>query len=144
MKTLFDTSVIIAALVDEHKSHARSLLWLQQAQRGEFSAVISSHSIAELYAILTRLPLRPLISGPLAWRLINGQVLPYFEAIPLNSADYQAVISYLSGAALIGGITYDAIIAQAAIKSSAERILTLNPKDFLRTYPALAAEIITP
>jgi predicted nucleic acid-binding protein len=36
---------------------------------------------------------------------------------------------------LSGGIVYDALIARAAQKVKADRLLTLNPGDFRRVWP---------
>jgi len=47
-------------------------------------------------------------------------------------------------AEIVGGVVYDALIAQAALKAWADVLVTLNPKDFLRTYPGLTAQIVTP
>ncbi|MGR3317400.1 MAG: type II toxin-antitoxin system VapC family toxin [Candidatus Anammoxibacter sp.] len=75
MRTLFDTSVLIAALVEQHPKHERSLPWLSKAKDNKFEFIVSSHSLAELYAVLTTLPLTPRISAGIAWRLINENII---------------------------------------------------------------------
>jgi hypothetical protein len=37
-----------------------------------------------------------------------------------------------------GGATYDALIAHAAVKAQAEKLLTFNVKHFKRVHPAIA------
>jgi predicted nucleic acid-binding protein len=45
---------------------------------------------------------------------------------------------------LSGGIIYDALIAQVALKSEVEILLTLNAKDFLRLGEEIAQLIQVP
>jgi len=40
MKTLFDTSVIIAALVESHPMHGRAFPWLKRAKEKQFELII--------------------------------------------------------------------------------------------------------
>ena len=69
MKTLFDTSVLVAAVVEPHPMHVRALPWLQRAKAGEIDFFVASHTLAELYAVLTTLPLynnaaNPAVTAP--------------------------------------------------------------------------------
>jgi len=59
MKVLLDTSVLVAAMVESHPAHERSLSWLQRIKKGSDTGLVSAHTIAELYAILTTLPMKP-------------------------------------------------------------------------------------
>lgn len=59
MKTLFDTSVIVAGVVESHPMHARCLTWLQRAKSRAIECIVVSHSLAETYAVLTTLPVKP-------------------------------------------------------------------------------------
>jgi predicted nucleic acid-binding protein len=54
VKVLFDTSVLVAALVEAHPMHARALPWLQRAKAGEIAMVVVSHSVAELTLVQIR------------------------------------------------------------------------------------------
>lgn len=56
MKVLFDTSVLVAAMVESHPGHRRALPWLQGAKSGRVTFLVTAHTLAELYAVLTRLP----------------------------------------------------------------------------------------
>jgi predicted nucleic acid-binding protein len=58
--------------------------------------------------------------------------LQKFEFIPLTGDEYQIVIAKMVNLNLTGGSIYDALIAQAALKSSANILLTLNPNHFIR------------
>jgi len=144
MKVLLDTSVLVAAMVEAHPDHERALPWLQRAKRKEVTAVVASHTLAELYAILTRLPLQPQISPVVAWQLIRENVLAALEVVPLLEDDYRAVLEHLSQTGIVGGSTYDALIVYAALKATVEQLVTLNVKDFRRVYPDLSELIVAP
>ena len=74
MKILFDTSVLVAAVVQPHPMHSRALPWLKRAKAGEYDFVVATHTLAELYAVLTTLPVKPRISSSTAWRLIQENI----------------------------------------------------------------------
>lgn len=144
MKVLLDTSVLVAALVDPHPEHLRALPWFAKGRSRTTELVISSHSIAELYAVLSTLPVSPRISPGLAWRLIHESVEPRVSLVPLSSSDYLATIKYMSDMGLSGGAVYDALIVKAAQKSGAARIVTFNGSDFKRIWPEGADRIVAP
>lgn len=131
MKALYDTSVLIAALLTEHANHTLAFPKLALARQGEVQGYLSTHSLAELYAVMTRLPPPLRILPDKAERAI-ADLLEYLEAVPLVAEDYQKVIGRMANLKQVGGIVFDAIIAQAALKANVDRLLTLNPKDFVR------------
>ena len=144
MRILLDTSVLVAAIVEAHPAHTQALPWLQRVKEGTDTGLVAAHSLAELYAVLTTLPVRPRISPALAQRLIKHNVLNVFEAVFLSDKDYVAVIDNLSGLGIIGGATCDALILHAASKAGVDQIVTLNEKDFHRVGPDLAGKIVSP
>lgn len=144
MKVLFDTSVLVAAIVEEHPMHAIALPWLQKAKTGKFDFLVASHSLAELYAVLTTLPLRPRISPSTAWRLVNSNVESSAKVISLSPLDYKKTVKEMAELGLSGGIIYDGLIAMAARKSGADRLLTFNPDDFFRAWPQGESLIASP
>lgn len=131
MKVLFDTSSLIAAFVQSHTAHKAAWEWLEQALQGTHQGLAATHTLAELYAVMTRLPLRPAISPTVALQLIEEN-LKGFQIVALSASDYRAVLQRLEKLGLAGGAVYDALIAQAALKSKAEYLLTLNPGHFRR------------
>ncbi|MBL7211620.1 MAG: PIN domain-containing protein [Desulfobacteraceae bacterium] len=135
MKTLFDTSVLVAAIVEPHPMHRRALPWLQRAKMGEFAFFLASHTLAELYAVLTTLPLKPKISPLTAWRLVHDNVETAARLISLSPSEYKTTVKQMSELGLTGGIIYDALIVKAAKKSKVERLLTFNFDDFMRVWP---------
>jgi predicted nucleic acid-binding protein len=141
---LFDTSALIAALIESHPHNARVLPWLQRVKEGKDTGVISAHSLAELYATLTNYPIKPRISPQEAQQLIQQNILDVFEVITLSEQDYMSVINHLSESGIIGGVIYDALILKAALKANVDYVVTLNEKDFKRVYPDFADKIISP
>lgn len=86
MKVLFDTSVLVAAMLVKHPQHTACLSWLQQANTGQIAGLTATHTLAEVYAVLTRFPLSPRILPQLAQRLITDNLRP-FEVISLTVED---------------------------------------------------------
>ena len=144
MKILFDTSVLVAALVQPHPLHNRALSWLKKAKAEEFDLIVSSHTIAELYAVLSTLPVSPRITPGLAWRLIHESVEPVASVISLSSSDYFAIIKRMSDLGISGGAVYDALIVKTARKSEVDRVLTFNVNDFKRIWPEGGTRIAAP
>lgn len=144
MKILFDTSVLVAAIVEPHPMHSRALPWLQRAKAGEFDFVVASHTLAELYAVLTTLPVKPRISPSTAWRLVHENVEISAKMVSLSPSDYKSTVKHMADLGLSGGTVYDALVAKAARKSRVERVLTFNPDDFARVWPDGEAILFVP
>ncbi len=142
-RIFFDTSVLVAAMIASHPAHEPSAAWLLRARAGEVSGGVSTHSLAELYAVLTRYPLRPRIHPELATRLIHGN-LKNLRKVALSSKDYERVMDCVGERNLSGGAIYDALIAHAALVFKAEKLLTLNPKHFVRLGGSVAKIVVVP
>ena len=144
MKILFDTSVLVAAMVEPHPMHSHAFPWLARAKSKEFEMTVAAHTLAELYAVLTTLPLIPRITPGAARRLIHDNVETTAWIISLSSKEYVSVIKNLSDSGLSGGIIYDALIIKAAQKADVRKILTLNVNDFKRVWPEGEHRFVTP
>jgi predicted nucleic acid-binding protein len=144
VKVLFDTSVLVAAVIEAHPAHERALPWLARGRSGEVEVLVSAHSAAETYAVLSTLPLSPRIGPGLARQLVQKNVLTVARVVTLSARDYGAVIDELGDLGVAGGAVYDALIARAAAKANVDLLLTLNPKHFLRVWPAGAERIQAP
>ena len=135
MKILFDTSVIVSALIESHPSHERAFPWLKKARAKEYDLIVAAHTIAELYAVLSTLPIKPRISPLIARKLISENIETVGKIISLTPREYITVIKQISELGLAGGITYDALIAKVAQKANVEKLLTLNVDHFTRVWP---------
>ncbi len=144
MKALFDTSVLVAAMVSSHPAHLRAFKRLQEVRDGAYQGFVSVHSLAEIYSVMTKLPVRPRLSPKNAMRLINQNVVENFDAIHLEASDYVSLIDRLARTCISGGSVFDALIVSAGLKAGVEKIITLNPKDFKRVYPEHAEIMVEP
>lgn len=144
MRVLLDTSTLIAALIETHPFHKPAFKCLEKVGQKNYKGFVSAHSLAELYAILTRLPVKPPILPNEAQELIKDSVISICEIVSLTSDDYNAVIEHLAQLDIIGGAVYDALIMHVASKIQIDSIITLNEKDFKRVYPEFADKVISP
>ena len=144
MKTLFDTSIIVSGIVESHPMHAQCLPWLQRAKAGEVECIVVSHTLAETYAVLTTLPVKPRISPLVAQRLIENNLQAIARIVPLTIADYWNTVQGMTKMGLSGGTVYDALIATVAQRLSVDKLLTLNADDFSRVWPQGKQVISTP
>lgn len=143
MKALYDTSVLIAALLVEHSNHTPALSKLELARRREVQGYLSTHSLAELYSVMTRLP-PPLRVTPREAVVILADLTNYVEPVPLIANDYQRAIGLMEQLNLPGGGIFDAVIAQAALKAGVDHLITFNAKDFVRLGAEISALVQVP
>ena len=144
MKVFFDTSVLVAALVREHPRHERAFDRLRSARSGPERMLTSGHNLAELFAVLTTLPVSPRIAPGAAARLIGESVEAHAEIVMLTAADYREAVRRLGDLGLSGGIIYDALACRAAVRAEADILLTFNTKDFRRAWPEIGARVEEP
>jgi len=101
---LFDTSVLIAGFVASHPNHHAALSWLQRAKNNELIMLVSAHTLAECYAVLTRLPVSPKISPSTARLLVRENIEKLAKIISLSSADYLNILDQAANLGFSGGI----------------------------------------
>jgi len=104
---------------------------------------VATHTLAKLFAVLTRMPVVPRIAPEVALRLIEANLEGFF-IVALETQDYLRVLNRLAALGLSGGAVYDALIAEAALKARAERLLTLNPRHFVRLGEEIRAIVEVP
>ena len=109
MKIYFDTSVLIAAVLKNHPHHEPAYTALQRAHKREIQGCISGHSLAEFYAVLTRVPLTPPVYPYEALQILETNVLPHFELVSLSGDEYSSTIRGCATANRSGGHIYDAL-----------------------------------
>jgi predicted nucleic acid-binding protein len=136
MKTLFDSSVLVAALSANHTHYPISWPWLVRAHSAEFPWFIAAHSLAECYATLTAKAKTLSIPPKAAEQMIRQNLTSRGATIlELSTADYEAAIHSVASQGLSSGIVYDAILIRAAQNAGIERLLTLNIKHFNQAWP---------
>ncbi len=136
MKVLFDTSVIVPALVDQLSQHPACFATYVSYTSGTNQGFCSAHCLAECYAVLTALPLPRRISTDEALRLIKESVIGRLEIVSLNHAHYLDAIADVARRGLTSGIVYDALHVAAAVQASCSRIYTKNLVHFRAICPS--------
>ncbi|MBE9145364.1 hypothetical protein [Planktothrix mougeotii] len=66
---------------------------------------------------------------------VRSAIAFYFRAV---YDDYYEIIENMRNLGLTGGVIYDNLIAHAALKGEIDKILTLNPKHFIRLGDRIA------
>lgn len=130
MKVFLDTSVLVAAVVKQHVSHERAFTKLERVLTKKDEGIISTHSLAEMYAVLTKLPPPYRHTPEQALLSIEENVLKHFKTIGLVASEYAALLREAAGARIQGGTVYDALLLKSATKAGATAIFTLNLKHF--------------
>ncbi|MCF8240122.1 MAG: PIN domain-containing protein [Melioribacteraceae bacterium] len=132
MKILFDSSVLIAAFVESHPKHKTALPYLLKAKNKEFELFVSSHTILEIYSVLTSAPFKPRITPQIAKKLIENNIINLAKIIYLTDKEYFRLVVKMTSSNFSGGIVYDALIVECALKAKTDEIFTLNSKDFIK------------
>jgi predicted nucleic acid-binding protein len=141
VKSFFDTSVLVASFLDGHERYERSFAVLADADRK--NACCAAHSLAELYATLTRLPGKLGMSVDQAlWAL--DSVVERLELISLQAPEYRRAIREAARGGIVGGTIYDALLGQCALKARATQIYTWNVIHFQRLGAEIAGKVRTP
>ncbi len=136
MTVLFDTSVLVPALVDQLANHPACFSAIVTGTSGGNRGVCSTHALAECYSVLTSLPVRRRITAAEARRLVEESILPRFTVVALDAEDYRVAIRTVTESGLTGGAIYDALHLAAAHKEGCDRILTYNLRHFTAICPA--------
>ncbi|MGD0816522.1 MAG: PIN domain-containing protein [Verrucomicrobiota bacterium] len=130
MKVFCDTNVLVAAFLTNHPQHnaARPVLERIEARTDEGWA--ATHSLAESYAVLTRLPGASQVPPSVTWQLIFENIIKNFSLIALSAKEYSKTIEDAASSGIQGGRIYDALLLAAAVKSGVDRIYTFNVTHF--------------
>jgi len=135
VKALLDTSVLVPAFVGSLPRHAPALACYRTSLAEGNELFVAAHSLAEVYAVLTRLPVRPRISGGAARRIIRENIVARSRVVSLAARDHDAVLDRMADLGLTGGTVYDALIVQAALKAKVDKLFTFNAAHFRRVWP---------
>ncbi len=127
-----DTSILLPAMVEEHPRHGACLSLLEEVHAGGYQLLTATHTSAELYANLTKLPYDLNVIPTEAQQAISDRLGALFTFVPLTDADYQAALARCAERNLVSGVIYDALHLQAAIRAKAEVLYTANLRDFER------------
>ena len=101
--------------------------------------IAAAHSLAEAYAVLTRMPEHSLPPE----RVLEITLEPFPEPAVLSVAGYVDALRSAAAHGLVGGAVYDHLIACAVRRAGATEFLTLNPQHFAR-YEAPDFRVVVP
>ena len=137
----FDSNILIATSVARHIHHAQSMSRLASIPKG--LGACAAHSLAEVYAGVTRLP-----GGFRASReqaiLFLSDMEEHLTIVSLDAAEYSAIIRQAAANGILGATIYDALLAACAIKAKAETIYTDNERHFRMFGPDVASRVRKP
>jgi len=131
----FDTTVLVAASEQSHPHYTQARPALLRVAAGQDKGFMGHHSIAEVFAALTRLPVHPRIHPVEAARIVTENILPHFEVVPLGKEDYLEAMNIMAGGGWSGAKIYDALLLRCAARCAVERIYTFNLGDFRQLAP---------
>jgi predicted nucleic acid-binding protein len=135
MKGFFDTSVLVPVFYGDHVHHRASLeLFIQF---GKSTGCCGAHSLAEVYATLTRMPGKQRISGEQALLFIDS-IRERLSVIALSGDEYADALQASAALGIVGGGIYDAMLAHCALKAKAQAIYTWN----VRHYTLCGREVV--
>jgi hypothetical protein len=118
---------VIAALSAWHQDH--------EAAREALTGVtaLPAHALTEAYGVLTRLPAGLAVPPRIAADVLSRR----FPDTPLSVEDRHGVLRTLARAGVLGGATYDGLVALEAARHD-ETLVTLDRRA-QRTYERLGA-----
>jgi len=132
MRTLFDTSVLVPALVDQLGNHRAAFDALHRYTDDDDRGYCSTHALAECYATLTALPLPKRVLPEEARSLVEESICGRLSAIEMVLDDYLEVLCHVARLGLTSGAVHDALHVRCAQKAAVDRILTYNVAHFER------------
>lgn len=141
MKFFFDTSVLIGAILVRHQHHGPSAAAYLKADKK--NSCCAAHTLAEVYASLTRMPGGQRMAGDQALLFVD-QIRERLTIITLDEEDYCSAITSAVAQGVMGGTIYDALLAKCALKADATNIYTWDLDHFRLLGPEVARRIRTP
>jgi len=141
MKEFFDTSVLVATFWGGHVHHVPSIKRFAAAEKKHSACGI--HSLAEVYAVITALPVKPMIPPEQAMLFVE-EVRHRLTLVSLSVEEYFAAIQTAASRGFAGGRIYDSLLLACATKCKAQAVYTWNLKHYQSLAPDLATCIQTP
>ncbi len=141
MKEFFDTSVLVASFWRGHPNHETSLKLVAAAHKKK--SACSLHTLVEVYATMTALPVKDVIPPDQALLFVE-EVRDRFSVVSLDEDEYYRAIEQAAERGFASGRIYDALLLCCAAKIKARTIYTWNLKHFRAIDPSQADKMRTP
>lgn len=129
--TFFDTSVLIAGMIDFGRTSQHALLLMDAVADGRIERPLTAwHCCLELYSVTTRLPEEYRLEPETALRLLREEIFPRFSIHDLQAELREELLASAVREGTTGGRIYDAHIAEIARQAGARLVATENRRHF--------------
>lgn len=127
----FDTSVLIAGMIDFGRSSQHALLLMDAVADGRIERPLTAwHCCLEFYSVTTRLPEEYRLEPAVALRFLREEIFARFSVHDLPAELREKFLVSTVGEGTAGGRIYDAHIAEIARLSGARLVATENLRHF--------------
>jgi predicted nucleic acid-binding protein len=134
---------MIAAICTWHEHHERAVQEIaRRLDRGE-PMIAAAPALVEAYAVLTRLPAPYRLSPTDALALLESNFISTTQIAVLDGKSYRTLLRQAPADGIVGGQTYDAVIASCALHAKVATLLTFNEQHFA-SFRAKGIEVIVP
>lgn len=133
----------MAAVCSWHEHHEAAQEEISRRLRQAEAMLVAAPSLVEAYAVLTRLPPPHRLSAADALRLIDVGFGQSGRIIALDGRAYRSLLRRAADEGISGGRTYDAVIAECALKETDVTLLTFNSDDF-EPFATRGLEVVVP
>src|SRR5216684_3078174 len=135
MKEFFDTSVLVAAFRREHVHHVPSLKRFAAGEKRHSACGL--HSFAEVFSVMTALPVKPMIPPEQALLFVE-EVRNRLTLVSLSTEEYFAAIQNTASRGFTGGRIYDSLLL-AQVRHALVIQFFFDLKRIANPAPAMAA-----
>ena len=131
-KVFFDTSVLLAGLIDFGESSLAPVELLDRVARGEIAGPLTAwHCCLELFSVATRLPEEYRLTPHDAHLLVAEEILARFAVLDLPREQRAPLFAEAMADGVAGGRIYDAEIGAVAVAAGTAILVTGNRRHFV-------------
>lgn len=134
---------MVAAVCAWHRHHAQAAAELERRLAARERLVTAAHALAEAYCVLTRLPPPHRLSPADALALLEANFMKGVRVVALDAGGYRSLLRRAAKEGVAGGRTYDALIAECALKARPAAFLTFNAGHFA-ALEAAGVRVVVP
>jgi predicted nucleic acid-binding protein len=128
----FDTSVLVAGLIDFGPRSRHALLLMDAVADGRIESPLTAwHCCLEFYSVTTRLPEEFRLEPEVALHLVREEIFARFSIHSLRDELQEEFLISAVGEGTTGGRIYDAHIAEIARQAGARLVATENRRHFI-------------
>jgi predicted nucleic acid-binding protein len=121
---------MIAAICSWHEFHREAASEIGGRLDRRERMIVAAPALVETYAVLTRFPPPHRLAAEHALALIEANFMKSTKIVALDARSYQNLLRQAPNERVLGGRTYDAVIAACALKARVSALLTFNSRDF--------------